>query len=54
MYRRFEKVSAMANEDLTHFEGLLSQLLSHENTIRQQAEVRTLNSYMFIYFYMQL
>ena len=36
-------LAAMANEDLTQFEGLLAQLMSHENNIRQQAEVRTSN-----------
>ena len=43
-------LAAMANEDLTQFEGLLAQLMSPENHIRQQAEVRTLKFYMSIYF----
>ena len=36
-------LAAMANEDLTQFEGLLAQLMSHENNTRQQAEVRAFN-----------
>jgi hypothetical protein len=43
-------LAAMANEDLTQFEGLLAQLMSHENNIRQQAEVRASIFFVCIYF----
>lgn len=50
LYRRFdfERIAAMANEDLTQFEGLLAQLMSPDNNTRQLAEVRTLVFYMCI------
>ena len=41
-------IAAMANEDLTQFEGLLGQLMAPDNNTRQLAEVRTLVFYTCI------